>query len=274
MTQKTPAITVLLPVYNAEKYLAIAIESILHQTFTDFEFLIIDDCSTDSSWDIIQKYSKQDKRIVSLRNEVNLKGCNTLNKGLKLARGKYIARLDNDDWSYPDRFEKQFDFMESHPEVGIVGGVMELMNEAGNVIGKRTYHLTDGEIRKKLFRYSPFSHPLVMFRKSILDQAGYYNPAYAPADDYDLYFRMGKLSQFANLPDVLLKYRVVKGSMTQNLTKRMELTTLMVRRLYGNDGVYKSGLLDRFYSTLHYLSIFIIPSKIKIWLFNLLRNAR
>jgi glycosyltransferase involved in cell wall biosynthesis len=101
------------------KYIAIAIESV-GSIFSDFEFIIVDDCSTDASWEIIQKYSKQDRRIVALRNEVNLKGCNTLNKGLKLAKGKYIARMDNDDRCYPDRFKKQFNFMESHPEVGFL----------------------------------------------------------------------------------------------------------------------------------------------------------
>ncbi len=272
-TVRNPAVSVLTSVYNAERYVGIAIESILNQTLTDFEFIIIDDCSSDSSWDIIQKYASLDKRIIASKNEVNLKGCNTLNKGFTMATGRYVAINDNDDWSYPDRLEKQFLFMELHPDVGIVGGTMEIMNESGKVTGKRKYHLHDKEIRKYIFRYSPFSHPLVMYRKSILDKVGYSNPVYAPADDYELYFRIGKVSKFANLPDVLLKYRVVPNSMTHNLTKQMELTTLMVRRLYGKDNGYKAGLIDRLYGFLHYLSVFVMPSRMKIWLFNLLRNA-
>jgi len=272
--QKSPAITVLLPVYNAYKYVAIAIESILNQTFTDFEFLILDDCSSDRSWEIIQNYQKMDNRIIAIQNDVNLGGCNNLNKGLKLSKGKYIAGIDNDDWFYPDKLEKQFNFMESHPEVGIVGGVMEIINSNGKVIGKRRYNLTDDEIRKKIFRYSPFAHPLIMIRKSILDKVGYYNDAYAPADDYDLYFRIGKVSKFANLPDVILKYRVVPGSMTDSLTKKMELNTIKVRKLYSKDNDYKFGRIDRVYNLMHYISIFIIPPRIKLRLFNLLRNAR
>jgi len=274
LKEASPVISVVLPVYNAEKYIAIAIESVLDQTFSDFEFIIVDDCSTDASWEIIQKYSKRDKRIVALRNEVNLKGCNTLNKGLKLAKGKYIARMDNDDRCYPDRFEKQFNFMESHPEVGIVGGSMELIDESGNLIGKRTYNLSDSEIRKNIFRYSPFSHPLVMIRKSVLDKVGYYNPDHAPSDDYDLYFRLGMVSQFANMSDVILQYRMVHGSMTFSLTKNMELTTINVRNLYSRNPHYRFGFADRIYNVLHYISVFVIPSRLKIYLFNLMRNSR
>jgi len=193
---------------------------------------------------------------------------------MTLAKGKYIAQQDNDDWSYPDRLEKQFHFMEAHPEVGIVGGTMEIMNENGDVIAKRKYHLSDNEIRKKIFRYSPFSHPLVMLRKSILDKVGHYNPVYAPADDYELYFRIGRESKFANLTDVLLKYRVVTSSITHKLTNQMELMTLMVRRLYSKNNGYKARLADRLYSFMQYLSVFVVPSRIKIWLFNRLRNSK
>jgi glycosyltransferase involved in cell wall biosynthesis len=269
---KSPVVSVLLPVYNAEKYIAAAIESVLRQTFKDFEFIIIDDCSSDRSWEIVKKYSKQDKRIVALRNEHNLKGCNTLNKGLKLVRGKYVARVDHDDWSYQDRLEKQFKFMESHSDVGIVGGVMEIINETGKVIGKRKYNLSDREIRRKFFWYSPFSHPLVMIRKSVLDKVGYYNPAFAPADDYELYFRIGKESKFANLPDVLLKYRVVTNSMTHSLTKKMELATLKVRNIYAKDKHYKMNKIDKLFNVVQFISIFTIPSGIKIRLFSLLRG--
>lgn len=273
LKQHNPAISVLLSVYNAEKYVAIAIDSILNQSFTDFELIAVDDCSTDKSWDILQQYMKRDGRIISVRNQVNLGGCKTLNVGLELAKGKYIARLDNDDWCYPDRLEKQFNFLELHSEVGIVGGVMEIMNQNGKIIGKREYHISDGLIRKNIFRYSPFSHPLVMIRKSILDKVGYYDPACAPADDYDLYFRIGCESHFANLSDVLLRYRVVSGSITSSQTKKMELATTNVRNHYSKNHHYNFTYIDKIYNTLHYISIFLIPPKIKIYLFNLFRNS-
>lgn len=270
--EKKPTITVLLSVYNAENYVGIAIESILKQSFTDFELIAVDDCSTDKSWDIVQQYMKLDSRVIAKRNEVNLGGCKTLNVGLKLAKGKYIARLDNDDWSYPNRLEKQFDFLEAHPDVGIVGGVMEIMNQHGEVTGKRKYNISDQEIRNKIFRYSPFSHPLVMIRKSILDKVGSYDPTYAPADDYELYFRIGNESQFANLPDVIMRYRVIPSSITFMQTKKMELATINVRNQYSKNPNYNFTLVDKIYNAFQYLSVYIVPSRLKIYLFNLLRN--
>lgn len=271
--QTPPAISVLLSVYNADKYVSLAIESILNQTVTDFELIIVDDCSSDDSWNICQNYARQDNRIVAVRNKLNIGGCETLNVGLKLARGRYIARQDNDDWSYPDRLAKQLKFMETHPDIGIVGGSMEIMNENGKVIGKRSYNTTDSQIRNNIFRYSPFCHPLVMFRKSILDSVGNYNFKFAPADDYELYFRIGKLSKFANLNEVLMKYRVISTSLTNSQTKKMELATIKVRLLYQNDDCYKANLMDRFYNLVHFISIFVVPSRIKIYLFNIFRNT-
>lgn len=268
-----PAISVLLSVYNAEKYVSSAIESILNQTFTDFELVIVDDCSSDSSWDICQKYVKQDNRVVAVRNKINIGGCATLNVGLKLVRGRYVARQDNDDWSYPERLAKQFNFMETHHDVGIVGGSMEIINENQTVIGKRTYNLTDTMIRKKIFRYSPFAHPLVMFRKSILDTVGWYNIEYAPADDYELYFRIGAVSKLANLNEIMMKYLVIPTSITNSSTKKMELATVKVRRLYLSNGCYRANVADYLYNILHLISIYVIPSKIKKEVFNFFRNS-
>lgn len=270
---RTPLVSVLLSVYNSEKYVAIAIESILNQSFDDFEFVIIDDASIDSSWDIIKKYSKVDSRIIAIKNNINIGGCKTLIKGLELCSGKYIARLDNDDWSYPDRLKKQVEFMEEKNDVGILGGSIEIINENGSVLGKRVYELSDAEIRKKIFFCSPFAHPAVMIRKSILDLVGPYDPEYAPADDYELYFRIGRKSKFANLEDCILQYRVISSSMTNRLTKKMELATICVREQYSLDNSYDFNLLARLYNKLHYISIFFIPSKLKIISFNFFRNS-
>ena len=149
---------------------------------------------------------------------------------------------------------------------------MEIMNQHGEVIGQRKYNISDQEIRNKIFRYSPFSHPLVMIRKSILDKVGSYDPAYAPADDYELYFRIGNESQFANLPDVIMRYRVIPSSITFMQTKKMELATINVRNQYSKNPNYNFTLVDKIYNAFQYLSIYIVPSRLKIYLFNLLRN--
>ena len=115
MQKNKPFVSVLMPAYNAEKYIGLAIQSILDQTYRDFEFIILDDCSKDHTWEIIQKYAQKDKRIRAIHNNINLKIAETLNKGLKECKGKYIVRKDADDWSYPNRIEKQVD-MEKNPE--------------------------------------------------------------------------------------------------------------------------------------------------------------
>lgn len=275
MSSDSPKVSVLMTVYNSEKYLGTAIQSVLNQTFADFELIILDDCSADSSWGIVQRYASKDKRIVAIRNEKNLGGCENLNKGLRLIKGIYMARHDNDDWSFPDRLEKQFNYMETHPEVGIVGGAIEIIDTDGKRIGRRKYNLSDADIRKKIFRYSPFAHPLVMMRKSVLDLVGcFYDVSVAPADDYELWFRMGKVAKFANIPDALLKYRVVPGSITLSSTKKMELATIRVRDKYRLDGFYRFTFIDALYNALHRSSIFIFPSKLKIRIYNYFRNER
>ncbi len=262
-----------MPAYNTEKYIGEAIESILNQTFKDFEFIIVDDGSSDKTWEIIQEYARKDDRIVALRNKKNSKICITLNNGIVIAKGKYIARMDADDWSYPDRLEKQYKFMEENPEVAISGGTMEVCDEKMNVLNKRTYNLSDEEIRKKLFRYSPFSHPLVIIRKNILDKTGFYNPELVYAEDYDLYFRIGMFSKFGNLKDTILRYRMMKNNSTSRKLKEMESKTLTIRKKAVIKYGYKMSLIDKLYSSVHYLSMFIVSPKIKIWLFNLLRNS-
>ncbi len=268
----SPKVSVLMPAYNAEKYIGEAIESILNQTFKDFEFIIIDDCSTDNTWGIIQKYAEKDNRIVILRNEKNSKIPKTLNRGLSISRGKYIARVDADDWSYPYRLDKQINFMESHPEVGVSGGNMEVCDETMNKIGLRRYNLDDGKIRKKIFRYSPFSHPLIIFRADVAQNLRGYNEDLSDAEDYDLYFRIGRYYKFSNLDDILLKYRVTKNSFSHSRVKKQELVTLYVRLKAIKEYGYKMEFGDIIYFIFQLVGIFLTPGSVKVWLFNFFRN--
>ncbi|MFA5770905.1 MAG: glycosyltransferase family A protein [Patescibacteria group bacterium] len=270
--ENNPKISVLMPAYNAEKYISEAIESILNQTFKDFEFIIIDDCSTDKTWEAIEDYAKKDSRIIALRNEVNLKMSRALNRGLALANGKYIARMDADDWSYPNRLHKQFIFMENNPKIGISGGSMNICDENLNIKSIRKYNLTDREIRKNIFKYSPFCHPLIIIKKEVFDKVGKYDTNFNPAEDYELYFRIGEFYKFGNLDDILLKYRLVEKSMTTGSTKKMELKTIEIRNKYSKK--YNMSFFDKIYNFLHWASVYLVPSKFKIRLFNVLRNSR
>lgn len=267
-----PKISVLMPVYNCEKYLDSAIQSILDQTFKDFEFIIVDDFSTDTSFEIIKEYTKQDKRIIVLRNKTHLRTTKTLNKGLRRTKCKYVARMDGDDWSYPDRLQKQFKFMENHPEVGVSGGVIEVCDENLKVINIRKYPLNDIVVRKVMFRYSPFAHPATIWRRDLLQKVGGYDEKIPLSQDYELYFRIGKISQFANLSTVLLKLRTHNNSSSMLRGRAQEQFTLYSRIKAFMEYGYEMNTFDKMYTFLQILSIGFIPPQLKFWLFNLVRR--
>jgi glycosyltransferase involved in cell wall biosynthesis len=198
-----PKITVLMSVYNGEKHLKESIDSILNQTFEDFEFLIITDPSTDKSIEIIKSYT--DKRIKLVQNEQKQGLVNSLNIGLDIANGKYIARMDCDDISLPQRLQKQFDFMETHPDIGICGSLVQPFG-AGNHIIWRTPEHHDQIVSKMIFASSLF-HPTVMIRKSSINGL-YYDPECTEAEDYEFWARIADKIEFANIQEILVKYRV------------------------------------------------------------------
>ncbi len=271
---KQKPVSVLMPVFNSEKYLDFAIESILSQTFKDFEFIIIDDGSVDSSWKIVREYAKRDSRIKPLRNKCNLRTTLTLNKGLKRAEGKYIVRMDADDWSYPDRIEKQFRFMEGHPEIGVSGGVIEICDERLNVLNKRGYPLTDKKVREKIFRYSPFAHPATIWKGEVLKKVGGYNENLPLSQDYELYFRVGKVAKFGNLNKILLKLRTHNDSSSILKGKFQEQYTIYSRIKAFLELGYDMTFEDKLYTFIQMMSMVIIPAKMKFWLFNFLRRKR
>lgn len=196
-----PKVTVLMPVYNAEVYLEEAIESILDQTYRDFEFLIINDGSTDESKKIIESYT--DRRI-RLENNKKNRGLNySLNKGIDLARGKYIARMDADDVSLPDRLQVQVEFMDKNPDIGVCGSWFKF-TDTEEVDQK----LTDPEsIKAALFFTCQLGHPTVIIRKAFLDKYNLRYDTQISAEDYELWVRCARYFKIANIPKVLVLYR-------------------------------------------------------------------
>lgn len=202
-----PKVSVIMPVYNGEKYLKESIESILNQTFSDFEFIIIDDCSTDRSLKIIEEYN--DSRIKLIRNEKNIGTTRSLNFGIGVAVGKYIARMDCDDVSMPERFEKQVLFLQKNRDIGVCGSWVETI---GDVVGEVwKYPVSSEEIKAYLLFASCIVHPSVMIRKESLGSLRY-DDDFTNAQDYELWTRMTDSTIMSNFPEVLLKYRVNKKS--------------------------------------------------------------
>ena len=211
----TPLISVVMSCYNRQNYVAQAIESILNQTYTNFEFIIIDDCSTDNTYKIIKKYVKRDKRIIALQNEDNKGIVHALNTGFKLAQGKYIARMDDDDISLPQRFEKQVKYMEENPDVVVLGSKIETFpNEGGNWCPA-----TNGDLLQMLMPLCcPICHPSVLIRKDFLRKHKLsYLEEYKYAEDYHLWTQIIlKGGKIVNLDEVLLKYRIGGNKISSN----------------------------------------------------------
>jgi glycosyltransferase involved in cell wall biosynthesis len=187
-------------VYNARCYVSEAIESILNQTFSDFEFIIVDDGSTDASSKVLKDYGKRDRRIRLVRNPSNWGLIRSLNKGIGLAKGSYIARQDADDTSLPWRFERQIQFLDQHPEVGVLGTWMKNMEQNGEEKIWKT-PINDSLIRWSLLLGPSVAHATVMIRRHILDSDRTYRPQMAHAEDYDLWSRLCERTRFANLPE-------------------------------------------------------------------------
>jgi len=212
-----PKLSVILTVYNGEYFISKAIESILTQTFRDFELIVINDGSTDMTSEIIQSYS--DPRIIYIQNEKNCGIAKSLNKGLSVARGRYIAIMDADDISMPERFSKQFEFLENHPEIGVCGTWINLIDKKGNLIGKKRYPVSSNVISCFLLFYCCIANPTTMYRKKIITDIGNYNTDFIAAMDYDLWTRIIGHYDFSNIPEFLLNYRIHGGNISSNRQK-------------------------------------------------------
>jgi hypothetical protein len=203
---KRPLVSVVLPVYNGRQFLSQAIESILRQTFDDFELILVDDGSTDSTPRIIAEYTRQDRRVRALRQE-NGGLVAALNVGCSIARGPYLARMDADDVASPERLCKQVGFLDQQPQVGVLGAGIVVVAEDDRRLFSVSYPRSDAAIRRALAAGNAFAHPAVMMRASIFHASGGYRAAFSHAEDYDLWLRMSEHCALANLAEPLLRYR-------------------------------------------------------------------
>jgi glycosyltransferase involved in cell wall biosynthesis len=207
-------LAVLLPAYNAAPYLIESIDSILNQTFTDFELYVYDDCSTDNTEEIVSEYI--DTRVFYIKNNVNLGISKTLNKGLQelLPQYEYIARMDADDWAYPDRFQKQINYLDKNQEVilcGTQGYWLKDINQ--NPTSGWKYPVNYEYIKYYLLFAASFGHSSVIFRSDNFQKQNFrYNETITTCEDWDLWIRVVKTGKMANLPNFLMKYRILENS--------------------------------------------------------------
>lgn len=267
MQKNKPFVSVLMPAYNAEKYIGLAIQSILDQTYKNFEFIILDDCSKDHTWEIIQKYAKEDKRIITIHNEANLKIAETLNKGLKECKGKYIVRMDADDWSYPNRIEKQVEFMEKNPEISVSGGSTLVCNKDMRPLGIRHYPISDEEIKESILRLNPIAHPASIWRKEFLFKTRLY-PHIIGAEDYALIVELSSFSKLGNIEDVLIKFRVHSKSASNSAMILQQKTSMFIQDMATYMYGYKPTTKDKMWRLIQKVSMYTLPPRFKRWLLN------
>jgi glycosyltransferase involved in cell wall biosynthesis len=209
-----PFVSVVLPVYNCPQYVGEAIQSILDQSFTDFELIVIDDGSTDSTPTVLRRYT--DPRIRCTRQE-NRGLAATLNRGIELARGRYIARQDQDDISLPERIRKQVAYLDAHPMCALVGVWAEIWRESNKTDRAHRHPSDNSTLKFELLFNNPFVHSSVMLRKSALDHLGAYStdPGRQPPEDYELWSRIAREYEVGNIPEMLHIYRETGGSMSR-----------------------------------------------------------
>jgi glycosyltransferase involved in cell wall biosynthesis len=225
-----PKVSVILCVYNGAQFLAEAIESVLKQTFTDFEFIILDDKSTDSSLHIISDFAHRDSRIKIIKNVQNIGLTKSLNIACRVANGQYLARIDADDVCLLERLVRQVAFLDANPNCALVGSWVEIIDEAGNILRTVKYPTGSKDLKKDLIKYNPFFHSSIIMSKDAFYSIGLYNEEFRFAQDYELYFRIAKKYDIANLPEVLISYRESKGTITS--VKNRQQISCVIRAKY------------------------------------------
>jgi len=228
MDTSSPSISVLLPVWHAVRFLPAALDSVLAQTFADFEVIAIDDGTRDGSAEVLAAFAARDARIRVVRQE-NQGIVASLNRALELSRAPFVARMDHDDVSRPDRFARQIAYLQRHPEVAAVSGAMDVIDQDGTYLRTEAFPTLPAAVESELLHRNCICHPAVMARSEALRKIGGYRKNAQLAEDYDLWLRLSEVGQIANLPDVLLSYRLHPVRMSTQGYIAQELAVLAAR---------------------------------------------
>jgi glycosyltransferase involved in cell wall biosynthesis len=261
-----PKITVLMPVYNEKAaYLNQAIESILAQTQKDFELLIVDDGSTDREClKTLDQYARKDPRIRLVRNQKNIRLTKTLNIGLSLAKGEFVARLDSDDFSQPKRLEEQLKFMDANPDCVLCGSWAHLVDEKDKIVGEKKSPASYEAIKKGIIGHNFFTHSTWFFKKDVIQKYGGYSEKAVKTEDYDLLLKLIPRHRVANIPQFLGSYRINQNGISFKDNKEQEKYSIIARfnalKNYGYPKIYFLKIIP---GILMYL---LLPSFLKQYL--------
>jgi len=216
MKENDPLVSIIIPVYNGEKYVRETLDSCMDQTYQNIEIIIVDDESKDNTLDILKEYEKKDNRIqvisVSKQNGLG----NVINIGIRQSKGEYIARMDEDDVMYPTRLEKQVEYLNNNPKCVAVGGQIDIIDAQSKITGHREYANEDKDIKKNMFLFQPFAHPAVTLRRSAVEAVGLYPENMWKVEDVKFFFLLSKQGEFHNIQDTVIKYRMTFDTQSQS----------------------------------------------------------
>lgn len=256
----SPAISVLMPVRNGERFVAEAVESVLSQTFADHELVVVDDGSTDSTPQILERLSAEDPRVTVHRREPGRNLAQVLNLAAELSRAPLLARLDADDIALPDRLRRQAEFLAANPEVALLGGQVTLIDEWGREFGKAEYPCDDDALHEALRSGNPFVHSAVTMRRGVFEAVGGYRENFDHGEDLDLWLRIAAGHRIANLPDSVVSYRIHGTQLTLQKQEEQALfaaaarASAMTRATSGGDPIEDADPIDEAFLLSHGVS--------------------
>ena len=259
---RKPLVSVVMPTYNAGSFLAASIDSILSQTYKNIEFIIVDDASNDKTPKVLRLYKKLDKRVKIITNKINLGVSRSANIAVSSAKGKFIARMDSDDISTPDRIKKQVDFLTKNKKVVLVGGQCDLIDVNGIKTGEKTFPTENVRIKSMIFANAPLQQPSLMVNKNLLpENFVWYDNDFSSAEELELIFKLFKVGEVRNLKDKILKYRIHGGNTSFANPKKTFYLTLKTRIKgiikYG----YKPTLKGALSTIAQIIFMIVVPSK-------------
>lgn len=262
---KNILVSVVMPNYNSEKYISEAIQSVLNQNFSNFEFIIIDDCSSDQSWNIIQKYAKKDNRILAKRNEKNLKVSKTLNEWINLSKWKYIAIMHSDDICDKNRLGEQYNFLEKNRNIWVVWSYVRYISWTWEIIYKLKTKPTNPEkIKEDIWKYSPIISPTFFLRKNIFSQIWYFNEELSRCEDFDFLVRaVINWIKLSNVDKILLNYRITDSQLSSNQREEMKTFFSIYKKYKSN---FKIKFSVKIIIFIKYIIWIYFPKKVSTFL--------
>lgn len=256
-----PAVSIIMPVYNAEAFLACAIDSILAQTFSSWELIAVDDCSSDTSAAILDAYAAKEPRIRVFRNAQNLRVGGTLDAAVAHARGNLIARMDADDVALPDRLALQVAFLGAHPDVVAVGGQAYRIDESGKRIGTKTFPCDPASLYDMMFLCVPILHPTLIVNRALIPNDFTWYEGWPCGEDSNLFFKLTQYGKTANIPEFILEYRYVPGGNLLKDPRATFMSTFRARRLALQKYGYQASVKARVINIFQLIAIHMIPNR-------------